>query len=209
MVNFFLALRMFLIGWPAYLALNTSGQPSDAFSSHFLPKSKIFAKDQQFRVTLSNWALVFVVGLLSVWIKRFGFFHFATRYLAPYLIVNTWLVFITYMQHTSVRLPHFDSAEWNYVRGALATTDRNLHFFDFFLHNIATTHIAHHLFSRIPFYHAQEASESLKKVLGEYYNYDSRNVFVAFVDEFWNCKFVDSDADGPEGVLWFKKGFKE
>lgn len=45
-LNLFLALRMFLIGWPAYLLLNTSGQDAQAPSSHFFPSSVIFNKDQ-------------------------------------------------------------------------------------------------------------------------------------------------------------------
>lgn len=46
LLNLLLAARMFLLGWPAYLLFNTSGQESQAPSSHFLPTSPIFSKDQ-------------------------------------------------------------------------------------------------------------------------------------------------------------------
>jgi fatty acid desaturase len=48
--NLLLAARMFLLGWPAYLLLNTSGQQSQAPASHFRPASPIFSKDQVRRV---------------------------------------------------------------------------------------------------------------------------------------------------------------
>lgn len=76
--------------------------------------AQIFTKDQRALVTVSNYALVFMLGVLSIWIScasshcgdidgfadvcllpladRFGFAHFATRYLLPYLHVNFWLI---------------------------------------------------------------------------------------------------------------------
>lgn len=140
LINFLMAVRMFVLGWPAYLLLNTSGQQSDAFSSHFLPKSRIFKEDQRVYVSLSNWALVAMVGILSIYINRWGFGHFATRYLLPYMFVNFWLIFYTFMQHTDKKIPHYEDDEWNFVRGALATIDRPYHMFDFFHHEIGTSH---------------------------------------------------------------------
>ena len=53
-------------------------------------------------------------------------------------------------------LPHYESDEWDWLRGALSTVDRSygpllntLH------HHIADTHVAHHLVSTMPHYHAQ------------------------------------------------------
>lgn len=36
--------------------------------------------------------------------------------------------------------------------------------------------------------------------------YDPRNVFVAFWDEYKDCKFV-IEKDGESGVLWFERSF--
>lgn len=36
---------------------------------------------------------------------------------------------------------------------------------DSVFHNIADTHVAHHLFSYMPHYHAAEATEAIKKVI--------------------------------------------
>ena len=44
----------------------------------------------------------------------------------PLLIVNAFLVLITYLQCTHPTLPHYDSSEWDWLRGALATIDHTL-----------------------------------------------------------------------------------
>jgi fatty acid desaturase len=112
-----------------------------------------------------------MLGLLSVYINRLGFLHFATRYLGPYLIVNFWLIFYTFLQHTDKSLPHYEesgwfvvvcgcaffspdflSLEWNFVRGALATIDRPYHVFDFFHHEIGTSRKSSSSFLVFPFF---------------------------------------------------------
>ena len=76
-------------------------------------------------------------------------------YFMPYLIVNMWLVMITLLQHTHPSLPHFNDAEWEWLRGALSTVDRSYGLLDVVFHHIADTHVCHHLFSTMPHYHAQ------------------------------------------------------
>lgn len=71
---------------------------------------------------------------------------------------------ITFLQHTHPSLPHYGEGEWDWLRGALATVDRSYGFLDVLFHHIADTHVAHHLFSYMPHYHAQEATEAIKKV---------------------------------------------
>lgn len=207
LLNLLYAVRMFLLGWPAYLAANISAAPTESkeFHSHFLPNSPLFSKDQRWYVTVSNYALVAMLVILSLWIKRFGFYHFATRYLFPYLNVNFWLIFYTYMQHTGSAVPHYDANEWTFVRGALATVDRPYGWLDFFHHHIGTSHVAHHFFSRMPHYHAAEATQHIKRVVGKYYLYDPTNVFVAFWHDFCKCKFVAGD----NGILWFYRSLRE
>ena len=123
----------------------------------------------------------------------------------PYLVVNFWLVTITKLQHTHAELPHYTDTEWDWLRGALATVDRSygallntLH------HHIADTHVAHHLFSQMPHYHAQEATAALKPVLGEYYRSDDTFVLAALWREMGACRYVAPDARGG-GVLWPRK----
>ena len=77
--------------------------------------------------------------------------------------VNHWLVLITFLQHTDPLLPHYRAPEFNFARGALSTFDRELlgdcgrlmaWFGATATHGISETHVAHHLCSKIPHYHA-------------------------------------------------------
>lgn len=194
----------FLLGWPSYLLFNASGRPYDRWANHFDPYSPIFSKRERVEVVISDVALAIVVLGLGTLAKAFGWAWLLKVYVVPYLIVNFWLVMITFLQHTHPKLPHYTDAEWDWLRGALATVDRSYGFLDFFFHHIADTHVAHHLFSALPHYHAQEATEALKPILGPYYQSDQRNVFEACWKDFVKCNYVAPDVAG-EGVLWFRK----
>ena len=68
-------------------------------------------------------------------------------------------VAITYLHHTHPTVAHYASATWSFKKGALGTVDRSFgpigrHFF----HDIIDHHVIHHLFPKIPFYRAEEAT---------------------------------------------------
>ena len=65
---------------------------------------------------------------------------------------------------------------------------------------IGSTHVCHHLFSKIPHYHALEATQYIKNVIGDYYNYSDENHFLSIWREFVYCKYVEDF--GP--VRWWK-----
>ena len=126
------------------------------------------------------------------------------HYFIPYLVVNYYLVIITYLQHTDVYMPHFRGKEWNWLRGALCTVDRPYgYFLDRTLHRITDTHVCHHLFSKMPFYHAEEATEKIKQVLGKYYLRDETPSLHALWRSYSYCQFVED-----EGNLVFYKNVK-
>ena len=57
-----------------------------------------------------------------------------------------------------------------FALAALCTVDRSFGpVLDYTFHHISDTHVCHHLFSSMPFYHAQEATEAIRKALGPYY----------------------------------------
>jgi omega-6 fatty acid desaturase (delta-12 desaturase) len=144
----------------------------------------------------------------------------------PYMITNYHLVLITFLQHTDVYMPHFDdsvgfvglnddthdnsltfffivnvSQEWSWLRGALCTVDRSFgSFLDHCFHHIADTHVCHHVFSKIPFYHAAEATEAIKGVVGDYYLQDGTPIALALWRAFSNCKYIDDH----EGIVFYK-----
>jgi omega-6 fatty acid desaturase (delta-12 desaturase) len=125
-----------------------------------------------------------------------GIANVAAYYLIPYAIVNYHLVLITYLQHTDVFMPHFRGKEWNWLRGALCTVDRSFGpVLDHTFHHITDTHVCHHLFSKMPFYHAQEATEAMRKVLGPYYMKDETPIARALYRSYSTCQFVEDEGD--------------
>lgn len=104
----------------------------------------------------------------------FPYFSPLTRF--PDGRVNHWIVLITFLQHTDPLLPHYRSGEFTFSRGALATYDRSLlgdlgpvmaWLTATLTHGISETHVAHHVHSKIPHYHAWEATDALRVRLGK------------------------------------------
>lgn len=99
-------------------------------------------------------------------------------YVGPYFVINAWLVLITWLQHTDPTIPHLGEDEWEWLRGATLTIDRNYPWLiDQLHHRIGTTHVCHHIFHEIPHYHAAEATEAIKKILGKHYRCDSKTIW--------------------------------
>jgi omega-6 fatty acid desaturase / acyl-lipid omega-6 desaturase (Delta-12 desaturase) len=79
------------------------------------------------------------------------------------------------------------------------------------MHGIVETHVLHHYISTIPFYHADEASEAIKKVMGRHYRSDTKNGPWGFISAMWRsarwCQWVEP-SDGAKGegkgVLFFR-----
>ncbi|CAI5472588.1 unnamed protein product [Closterium sp. Yama58-4] len=80
---------------------------------------------QRFWVVVSDLGLLGVLGCLYSLGSAYGLAWVLKVYVCPLLIVNMFLVLITLLQHTHPALPHFDSSEWDWLRGALATVDRD------------------------------------------------------------------------------------
>lgn len=205
LISIFITLTL---GWPLYLSFNVSGRHYDDTANHFNPYSAIFSSRERF------WILVSDLGLLAVSVclyslgSEFGLAWVLRVYVAPLLVVNMFLVLITLLQHTHPSLPHFDDSEWDWLRGALATVDRDYGFLNIVHHHIADTHVAHHIFSSMPHYHAEEATRAIKPILGDYYRFDGTPIVKALWREATECVFVSPDADGPKGVFWYTKKIK-
>jgi len=192
------------IGWPLYLFFNAASRPypERSWVNHFDPWSPIFSKRERLEIAISDAALIAVIWGLITAGQTWGWVWLAKSYIVPYLVVNFWLVTITMLQHTHPELPHYTDSEWDWLRGALATVDRNYGWLlNTLHHHIADTHVAHHLFSQMPHYHAQEATEALKPILGKYYRYDGRFIMKALLQDYVTCRYVAPDVKGG-GVLW-------
>lgn len=192
----------FLFGWIVYLTTHTTGRDYGRYTNHFQPTSPLFTSKDYNAIVISNVGIATMISLLvtsSVYIS-FSWMFFS--YFVPYLIVNFWLLLYTYLHHTHVSLPHYANGEWDWLRGALATVDRDYGFlWNTLHHNIGNTHVLHHLFSKIPHYHAMEATNAIKPLLGDYYFSSDESILTSLYSTMKECRFVD-DAPGNK-ILWF------
>merc|ERR1711963_445350 len=132
---------------------------------HFRPSSKMFTDKVRGKVLISSIGVICTLGLLLKLSLDYGFLTVGLWYTGPYLWTNFWLVLYTWLQHTDPSVPQYGADEWTFVKGALTTIDRPYGIFDFLHHKIGSTHVAHHFFHEIPFYHGDEATAALKDFL--------------------------------------------
>ncbi|KAF8926818.1 delta-12 desaturase [Dissophora ornata] len=201
-VTLFWMVIQFVFGWPAYLIMNASGQDYGRWTSHFHTWSPIFEPRNFLDIILSDVGVIMTLsGLVYVTLQT-SLLAVTKYYIIPYLFVNFWLVLITFLQHTDPKMPHYREGTWNFQRGALCTVDRSFgKFLDHMFHGIVHTHVAHHLFSQMPFYNAEEATHHLKKLLGQHYIYDETPIAIACWRSFRECRFVEDEGD----VVFYKK----
>ncbi|KIJ10144.1 hypothetical protein PAXINDRAFT_172245 [Paxillus involutus ATCC 200175] len=204
-----------LLGFPGYLICNTHGQQGyPAGTNHFNPGSVIFAPHQRGAVILSNVGILLWMAGLAGSIYTFGFLTVFRLYIFPYLWVNHWVVLITFLQHTDPLLPHYRAPDFTFPRGALATLDRSLlgdcgkimgwlgaHA----THGISETHVLHHVCSKIPHYHAWEASDALRKRLAQS-GVVLRGAPIGWREGyrvFKECRFVEDEGS----IVFYKNGY--
>lgn len=193
------------VGWILYLFSNVTGQALKDVpfwkKNHFNPSLVIFEARDYWYIVLSDVGILLQLAVLYTWYKQFGGFNVLVNWFLPYMLVNHWLVFITYLQHLDPKMPHYEAHQWNFARGAAATIDREFGFIGkHIFHDIIETHVLHHYVSRIPFYNAGEASEAIKKVMGKHYMYSDENMWVALWKSGRWCQYVDGD----NGVMMFR-----
>ncbi|TPX10300.1 uncharacterized protein E0L32_008705 [Thyridium curvatum] len=198
-------------GWPAYLLFNVSAgsdsrqwEGSSWFrNSHFDPYSAVFRPNEAGYIVLSDIGLAITAACLYMASTVLGGSTVFLLYGVPYLWVHHWLVAITYLHHTHPELPHYEAESWTFVKGALATVDRDFGFIGrHMFHGIIETHVVHHLFPRIPFYYADEATEAVKPLLGDLYHRDDRSFMSQLWTTFNECKFVEKNPKVPGALKW-------
>lgn len=187
-----------LFGWPLYLLVDLGGPVKNVrpWSSrdHFTPWSVQFEPAQRLEILVGTALYLSWIAALYQWAVATSFLRVVAFYGIPLLIVNAHLITITYLQHTDASVPHYRGAEFNWLRGALATVDRSWSRpLDILFHHISNTHVAHHLFHDMPFYRAEQATEALKVVLGDYYLKDDTPIAAALWRSFKYCKFVGDE----------------
>ncbi|KAK8006769.1 cell division control protein cdc31 protein [Apiospora arundinis] len=205
-----------LFAWPTYLLFNVSSGPRSLQPdkntawyrvSHFDPFSAVFRPNEAFFILLSDIGL----GLVGLGL------YFAAQALdaqtvfllwgIPWFWVHHWLIAITYLHHNHPDVKHYDENGWTFVKGALATVDRDFGWIDRYLfHGIIGTHVVHHLFARIPFYYAEDATEAIKPMLGDLYHQEKGSFYGDLWTTFNHCKYVENDPAMPGVMKWNKRG---
>lgn len=189
-------------GWPVYLMTGATGGPERGTTNHFWPgrpfSDALFPARLRRRVLWSSAGVATTLAVLIAAAVLSGRPLFVLAlYSGPYLVCNAWLVAYTWLQHTGEDVPHYDDADWSYVRGAFCTVDRPYgRLFDLVHHRIGSTHVAHHLVSRIPHYHAREATDAVAAAFPHLYRYDPTPVPVALWRAAERCVVVHPTDDG-------------
>jgi len=200
-VNFLYFFGMLTLGWPLYLAVNIAGQNFGRRTNHFETTSPLFKAKDKWAVIVSNIGIVAMLGLLAVGVNKTSVWNVFAHYGAPYLWTNAWLVYITFMHHHDVRIPHYDDKNFNFVRGALCSVDRDYGWLtNAWLHHINDSHVAHHLFSDMPWFNAIKITPILKQHLGQYYASDNRDMVTQTTESWVKCQYVIPS----EGVTYFR-----
>ncbi|EPY28965.1 omega-6 fatty acid desaturase (delta-12 desaturase) [Angomonas deanei] len=183
---------MFFFGWPAYLLFNVASQDYGRRANHFEPSSPLFRPEDAEDIIVSDLGIVGMIFLLTIFTFKYGFSSFLCWYFVPYLWVNFWLLYITYMQHSDIRLPHYSHDEWTFVRGAIAAVDRDYGWLlNEWLHHINDSHVVHHIFSQVPFYHAITITRKhIKEILGDTYIVDNRPLLKSLRKTWTDCRYV-------------------
>lgn len=204
---------IFLAGWYMYLFVNATGAKQNRGASHFNPKAKsLFKKKDQNYVRASTVGVLFALAAIGLGIHNYGFFDVWRYYIVPQMIANFYLCMITFMQHTHPDVPHFNDDEWTWLRGAVSTIDRSMGpFADYKTHYIVPSHVAHHIFSDMPYYGAMEATPYIKAYLGKYYKEAMPepvlgSTYLGYLRDFYVAMNQAVTVGHEEGnnFMWFK-----
>nr|AOG21009.1 delta12 desaturase [Thraustochytrium sp. ATCC 26185] len=203
-----------LLAWPLYI-INGSGASKRNHEgkrwskdfwkrpNHFMPTSELFPDKMRVKAAISTIGVLTVIAGLCYWGAVEGGRTVLLQYFLPYLVVNAYLIGFTWMQHTHPDVPHLGEDEWSWVAGTVLTVDRPYPpFIDVLTHRIGSTHVAHHLFSKMPWYHAREATTHIRALLEPkgVYNYDPMPFYKALFHTAKHCHYME----GVEGIQFFK-----
>jgi fatty acid desaturase len=196
-VNIKKSLETIFFGWYYYLLFYTTGAkvqydqktPIDnkLNKSHFTSKSQVMPKTSLIGYsTIGNiLAVLFILNYYN-----FNIINLTFWYIGPLIFVNMWLVLITFLQHTHVNVPKFNDNS-NFIETSFATIDRRPHYIIDHLHlNISSSHVIHHLNSKIPHYYAKEATIELENKFSEYYLVDKNLFILSLYNSIYDYNFV-------------------
>jgi len=188
-----------VLGWPLYLLFGVAGgEVYGSPTSHFwngapFQNGRRFLFPANFRPAMlgSNLGIVAMLLALGLASTHFSLLRVLAVYGLPYLVINAWLVAYTWLQHTDLDIPHFSSSEWTWAKGALQTVDRPYGpLINLLHHGIGSTHVCHHVNSRIPHYNAWQGTTLLKQRFPDLVRYDPTPIHLALWRVASRCAVV-------------------
>jgi len=188
-----------LLGWPLYLFVGaTGGEDYGRPTSHFWNGERFWRGQRAlFPASFRGWMVHSNIGIAVVLVLLViaAVFTSPARVLCvyglPYLVVNAWLVTYTWLQHTDLSIPHFSTDQWSWEKGALQTVDRPYGpVLNLLHHGIGSTHVCHHVNSRIPHYNAWRGRELLKRAFPDVVRYDPTPIHKALWRVATRCRAV-------------------
>jgi omega-3 fatty acid desaturase (delta-15 desaturase) len=120
---------------------------------------------------------------MYLYASSFGFISLLAYHLIPVCIFASYMVIITMLHHTEIDVPWYADSEWNNVKGQLSTVDRDYGHVHSVIHSIGT-HQIHHLFTKVPHYHLEEATVHFLKSFPDLVRINEEPVLVSFARMF-------------------------
>ena len=145
------------IGWFGYLVLGYS--PRNV--NHFNIQHPIF-RNHLLGCSISLLADLTWGYCLFRYAYSYGFMALFNYYLVPLFIFASYTVIITFLHHCEMNIPWYSDRKWDFVRGQLSSVDRHYGIVHHVIHSIGT-HQMHHMFSKIPHYHLEEATRHFRQ----------------------------------------------
>ena len=159
--NFVLPGFGFGIGWFGYLANGYSPRRV----RHFSPRDQMFVGN-----AVGCFTSIAVLGVMSYFLysyyMAYGFWNLFNYYIVPDFIFASYCVIITFLHHSELNIPWYSDDQWNFVKGQISTIDRHYGFVHNIIHSIGT-HQMHHMFTKIPHYHLEEATTHFRSSFPE------------------------------------------
>jgi len=186
-------------GWYVYLGIGFSGAKVNRagqkirIHSHFY-QSDLFPREYpSWKIYISNVGMLITLAGIYYYAQTYGWWEAFRKFIGPRLVTNYWLIFITTIQHShKTKTKYLDDSKWSWYKGAIRTIDydyggkRSLllritgRVFDFISLSITSTHVCHHLFSKMPHYNCVRATPIIKKALGRHYKQPDSSATASF-----------------------------
>ncbi|CAF1248878.1 unnamed protein product, partial [Didymodactylos carnosus] len=168
----------FGIGWFYYLVFGYSPRKIN----HFNPFHPMFQK-HIVGVTSSLIGYGFMFYVMYLYAQSCGYLALICYHLIPVFIFGCYMVIITFLHHTEIDVPWYSNDEWDYVQGQLSTVDRHYGHVHSIIHSIGT-HQIHHLFTKVPHYHLEEATEYFRKAFPHLVRLKHERIIPSFLKMF-------------------------